>query len=220
MSENYKGYNICVQATHTTIENGVIREGRLISGRVIHHDAPVAEDEFTGNFFEGKRIQPNQIIGAGSPMPDMVKGIELGVPAGAAPILPNADLLLQLADRCEREMPNLALRCDIAKALGWREVEHDCHIRMVDPDGKMWWAAQMPDPTANLDAALTLVPEEWTAWELRSSAKKTRFSADLSRLTECDSGEDWTYGRASTPALALCAAALRARANSPPRGLT
>lgn len=67
--------------------------------------------------------------------------------------------------------------------------------------------------TASLDAALSLVPDGWTAWELRSHAKRTRFSADLSRLSECDSGEDWAIGRAATPALALCAAALRAHAS-------
>lgn len=65
---------------------------------------------------------------------------------------------------------------------------------------------------AFIDAAMTLVPANWTAWELRSHSARTRFSADLSRLSECDSSEeDWAYGRGATPALALCAAALKAR---------
>lgn len=72
-----------------------------------------------------------------------------------------------------------------------------------------------PAYTQSLDAALTLVPEGWTAWELRSFARKTRFGCDLSRLTECDAGEDWAHGNGPTPALALCIAALRALASAP-----
>lgn len=61
-----------------------------------------------------------------------------------------------------------------------------------------------------LEVAMLLVPDGWTAWELRSRGNKTRFSADLSRLTECDAGEDSANGSGPTPALALCIAALRA----------
>jgi hypothetical protein len=68
--------------------------------------------------------------------------------------------------------------------------------------------------TASVDAALTLVPKEWTAWELRSMAGKRRFSCDLSRLTECDAGEDWAFGGGPTPAIAICIAALKARTAS------
>ncbi len=65
---------------------------------------------------------------------------------------------------------------------------------------------------AFLNAAMTLVPDDWTAWELRSHSARTRFSADLSRLTECDAtDEDWAVGRGTTPANAIAAAALRAR---------
>lgn len=65
--------------------------------------------------------------------------------------------------------------------------------------------------TTSLDAALSLVPEEWTAWALNSTRRKRSFTAELSRLTECDSGEDWRHASASTPALALAIAALKAR---------
>lgn len=116
--------------------------------------------------------------------------------------------LLELADRCEREEPSDALDRAIAAA---------CKIRWSsDEDGQFGGYNLLPRRvwfTRSLDAAVTLVPEKWTAWELRSHAARTRYSADLSRLTECDaSQEDWAHGRASTPALALCAAALRARA--------
>jgi hypothetical protein len=124
---------------------------------------------------------------------------DIGVPAGAAPIVSKAQLLLQLALRCETEEPSLLLRCDIAKALGWREVEHDCHIRYVDPAGKMWWATEMPDWPGSLDAAVTLVPKVllWRVGEWHNAAR--------ARV-----GDIFTEGK--TTARALCAASLRARA--------
>jgi hypothetical protein len=81
----------------------------------------------------------------------------------------------------------------------------------------MWWQGGHQQSalryTGSLDAAMSLVPEEWTAWEMRSHARKTRFSVDLSRLTECDAGnETWAHGRGVTPAIALTAACLRALA--------
>jgi len=78
-----------------------------------------------------------------------------------------------------------------------------------------WSVVTAPAFTESLNAALSLVPEEWTAWELRSSGRKTRFSADLSRLTECDAGEDWAHGRGPTPALAICVAAIKACLQAP-----
>lgn len=68
--------------------------------------------------------------------------------------------------------------------------------------------------TASLDAALTLVPEEFTAWEVRSRQKKKRFVAEVSRLVQIDGYEEEQLktGRARHHALALCIAALRARA--------
>lgn len=63
---------------------------------------------------------------------------------------------------------------------------------------------------AHLDAALLLLPVGWTAWEIRSRGAMTLYVAELSRQSECE-GENFTTGRAVTPALALCAAAIRAR---------
>ncbi len=68
------------------------------------------------------------------------------------------------------------------------------------------------DAEAWTDAALMLIPDNWTAWEMRSHAARSHFSADLSRLSECDAGqEDWAHGRGRHPALALAEAALRAK---------
>ncbi len=114
--------------------------------------------------------------------------------------------LMELAERCEKaEGPDRELDLDI-----WRLTEPSA--ASVEAEGKvpLPWLFNV---TASLDAAMQLIPDEWTAWELRSTAKKTQFSADLSRLTECDAGEDWAHGRGKTPALAMAAASLRARAS-------
>jgi hypothetical protein len=73
----------------------------------------------------------------------------------------------------------------------------------------------LPRYTTSLDAAMTLVPEGW-AWSLNSGAQGECFArvSPKSRLTVVD---------AATPALAFCAAALRARASqdtpSPPEDM-
>lgn len=68
------------------------------------------------------------------------------------------------------------------------------------------------DAEAWTDAAMMLIPDNWTAWEMRSHAGRSHFSVDLSRLSECDAGqEDWAHGRGMHPALALAQAALRAK---------
>lgn len=94
----------------------------------------------------------------------------ISVGAEAPPIDSNAQVLLQLAERCLHETPNLLLRADIAKALGWREVDHDCHIRYIDPDGRMRWLTETPDWPGSLDAAVTLQPDgQWgISWDIES----------------------------------------------------
>lgn len=72
----------------------------------------------------------------------------------------------------------------------------------------------IPKPyTSSLDAALTLVPEEWTAWELRSRANKTRFVAEVAKLGHVHD-ETTVSGWGDTPAIALCIAALKARGDT------
>lgn len=90
-----------------------------------------------------------------------------------------------------------------------------------EPDFSPTWTAYIAkrnsfrrflDAEAWTDAAMMLIPDNWTAWEMRSHAGRSHFSADLSRLSECDAGqEDWAHGRGMHPALALAEAALRAK---------
>jgi hypothetical protein len=99
-----------------------------------------------------------------------------------------ADELNALADRCEREEASLDLDGAIAIA---------CERPFFKPARY----------TTSLDAAVTLVPEgmEWTI---------THKNRDLDRPSVfVGRSLDWSSEDASTPALALCAAALRARAS-------
>lgn len=72
------------------------------------------------------------------------------------------------------------------------------------------------DPLTSIDAALALVERVlpgWTAWEIRSRARKTLFVAEISRLTgplSEHSNEELVSGHASTPSLAVLVALLRA----------
>ena len=108
-------------------------------------------------------------------------------------------VLLELAERCEKaEGPDRALDYDIAHSVTRAHLE----------------TGKAPAYTASIDAALTLVPEGWD-WSAQTSCLKglSRASCDLTQLAPFKP-EDWTVrtARATTPALALCAAALRARA--------
>jgi len=106
------------------------------------------------------------------------------------PPLPAADLRA-LAERCERAQ-GWMLDGEIAKALGQVFI------------GTSW-----PTYTASLDAALTLVPEGWHVglWVDPDGTARVRMG----------NGERVIYAgspqaNCATPALALCAAALRALA--------
>lgn len=121
---------------------------------------------------------------------------------------PDPSVLLDLAERCERETgPNEALDSDIALAVGWTfrkraeiwfcaDYDDDRYVwvmpnaPMYHHEGRAWIDSGYyhpdgpPQLTGSIDAAMTLVRE-------------------LSMWSVC--------GKAATPALALCAAALRAR---------
>lgn len=93
--------------------------------------------------------------------------------------------LIALADACEAATgPDFHLDMEIMRA-----VRRDFNTA--------------PGYTASLDAAMTLVPEGWGYSICPNSSLLTRsaFSAGI-------------MSRAKTPALALCAAALRARAQA------
>ena len=104
----------------------------------------------------------------------------------------NPSVLRELADRCEREEPSRGLDCAIGCAVG--EVADDFDFAL--------------DYTTSLDAAVMLCPEgiEWNLTNLYGIAM-----ADVG-LNFSDG--NWQTGRhkGGHVALALCAAALRARA--------
>lgn len=140
--------------------------------------------------------------------------------AGASPNPSNADLLLQLAERCEREKPSDDLDLKIATASGWR-------FGGGRPKGGAWIApngvsyhgntfAGPPKFTTSLDSAVTLVPEN-RSFELTFSAagdgalRRARLWDWRRSATGLDPGNEWLTTGKTLP-LALCAAALRARA--------
>jgi hypothetical protein len=119
----------------------------------------------------------------------------------------NADELEALADRCKTATgPDRDLDCAIAAAVGWREIELPHGSRYcISPDGRECshgLIAYAPRFTASLDAAMTLVPEGWW-WVADGHARASLFREDAA---------DQIISKAATPSLALCSAALRARA--------
>ena len=100
--------------------------------------------------------------------------------------------LLELAERCEQATgPDLELEMAIS--------------RVRDAAGKV---LPQLDYTRSIDAAMTLVPEDFD-WRLGRTNSGLTIHAEVGGQAE----EDMRFG--ATPALALCAAALRARAATP-----
>ena len=163
-----------------------------------------------------------------------------------------SDALLKLAERCEAA-EGADRELDSAIALGlpsWTYGEKAGRFYNAGPkydgaDDRIGFEADdgstvvpgnapdmmVPDFTASLDAAMTLVPEGWR-WIMREACpdkanpNERGFFARLETrdfesvtwgkgsdwLTDVVAGQD-VYVWAATPALALCAAALRARAS-------
>lgn len=121
---------------------------------------------------------------------------------------------LELADACEKATgPDYGLELDIYKAcrpeLYQRALDAllkspiGPRLAPVDYDGYI----KPPAYTASLDAAMTLVPEGWE-WTINTFANPKKASAYL-----VNAADDMVRPRKqyqATPALALCAAALRA----------
>ena len=119
---------------------------------------------------------------------------------------------MKLSDRVEALAGDIGpfnpIREDIARAIGWRFVREGRPIGCVwyDPDGR---ARALPNWPASLDAAMTLVPEGWIV-DLSiyvEEGAEALLRDDRVNQTRLSNQE----GSAPTPALALCAAALRAR---------
>lgn len=86
-----------------------------------------------------------------------------------------------------------------------REIDHDIR-KTVEGWHENTRLTQVPLYTTSIDAALTLVPEG-VHWQLRTSEVPGWF-------TSCwgDFGVTWAQYSAASPAIALCIAALKARA--------
>ena len=115
--------------------------------------------------------------------------------------------LIALAERVEKlEGPDAKVNADILRALGW--TEHG--FVAFTPSGHK--AMVIPDYLGSIDAAMLLVPEgwEWQADTLTMGAERDKHA--WFRLHRPDYGEQFE-AEAATPALALCAAALRAIAS-------
>lgn len=139
------------------------------------------------------------------------------------------DLQALIADleRAEDGSPDLDLR--LGKAVG--EIPESAVFDWIDPeDGSLCWVspgpAEVPEsemrgyrdtgnygrPSYRIDDALLLVPEGWDE-EIRRARHRKGWFASLS-LYRPGIGYDGTTrnGDAPTPALALCVAAMKARA--------
>jgi hypothetical protein len=105
------------------------------------------------------------------------------------------DELVALAERCEHATgPDRELDCAILVAIDWRY-------------NSAW--RHLPRLTASLDAAMTLVPEGWWVQQLTQSHNRDATWVSL----HSDTPAPVVQTSARADALALCAAALRARAS-------
>lgn len=122
--------------------------------------------------------------------------------------------LIELAGRCEKATgPDREIANDVLFACGWTSHEFgegDNRTTIwTAPRGEEFTDGDQPDPTGSIDAAMTLVPEAHAA----SVEWSPRFPG-YAWLYPPDNKDDVSFeGNAATPALALCAAALRARAS-------
>lgn len=133
------------------------------------------------------------------------------------------EILLALAERCEQATGrDWALDADIAEGMNpefqstpWERIDYPGGRWVVFADRSApdnWNIVSPPPYTSFIDVALTLVPEGWK-WALHSADDAGPPCAfcvsDMGKLPWSKRVDDT---HAATPALALCAAALRARA--------
>lgn len=104
-----------------------------------------------------------------------------------------AEELVVLADRCEREGASYALEVEIACVVGQKS----------DPPRNY---------TISVDAALALLPIGWFWRAGRTTSFAGWAHVQKTHADHCDRNDEHSSTKARTPPLALCAAALRARA--------
>lgn len=135
---------------------------------------------------------------------------------------PNADKLIELAERVEAAKgPDLALDCEIWETFGLVP-EYECRSwcrqdGRTDLTREMYVRAWAPAFTASLDAALTLVPKGWRLTRLSDTTEtlaEWQLGPWLAQLTRAEPFGLAGTEHGSTPALALVAASLRARASA------
>lgn len=106
----------------------------------------------------------------------------------------------------------IALADEIARAQGPSadlDQKIGVAVRNIGRDGTpIIGIANCPRYSSSVDAALQLVPEGFDRWAVTG-----RNSATVGKAGYVTTAKDWVY--AATPALALCAAALRAKAVQP-----
>lgn len=135
---------------------------------------------------------------------------------GASGLTPDRATLLELAERCERceraegADRELDLRIEAAVNPEYDGLD-EAYARFLTQYGKH------PKYTASLDAAMSLVPEgwDWSAGTATVEGFRPAY-AEASPQTQPFPVEMDISAEAATPALALVAAALRARAHKPP----
>lgn len=138
----------------------------------------------------------------------------------------------ELAARIERaEGPDIALDCEVAIALNLAPAGYERAVVWGEPR-PYWWDRSdpkadywsVPAYTGSLDAAMQLIPEGWHVYEANfgdPTRGKWYAQAYVCILPYQTNDAGWATAdgardgaRAATPALALCAAALRARSAS------
>jgi hypothetical protein len=125
--------------------------------------------------------------------------------------------LLKLAERCEQATgPSYALEVEIWDAIypgeregrwqEWLRVSPSSMTHNLGPSDRDGYIKPRRAFTASPDAAMTLVPEGWS-WTVDAVGRASCFAPN--------EPHPWPRagGLSKTPALALCAAALRAKAH-------
>lgn len=105
---------------------------------------------------------------------------------------------------------------DILLKLGWKFIPPNKYQCWADPKGVKYLSEDRPDPSQSLDDSISLIPEgvHWLIHDgNRISSDHPKGFASLyfgnRDLTYVATEKDYVYGRAATPALAMCSALMK-----------